>query len=120
MILPNNKVFVVLFAFFSYYFIAKVGLLFAIPPGFASTIWPAAGIGLATYLIMGRWALFGIFIASIFANYQVSNSLGNPFFLEMLILPTLLAFGTALQLIVSKRLLIRFFEIPIKAVSLKV
>ena len=118
MILPNNKAFVVLLAFFSYYVSAKIGLLFAIPPGFASTIWPAAGIGLAIYLISGRWALLGIFLASTFANYQVSNGVGNPFVPEMLILPALLAIGTTLQLIVSKLLLTKFLETPIKAFSL--
>jgi len=118
LILPNNKAFVVLLAFFSYYVFAKIGLLFAIPPGFASSIWPAAGVGLAVYLVSGRWALLGVCLASTLANYQVSNIIGNPFFIEMLTLPTLLAFGTTLQLIVSKQLLIKFCETPIKAVSL--
>ncbi|MDA8621150.1 CHASE domain-containing protein [Psychrosphaera sp.] len=119
MTLPNNKAFVVLIAFLSYYIFAKIGLLFAIPPGFASAIWPAAGIALASYLILGRFSLIGVFIASWFANYQVINSTEHSFSFAILVLPGLLALGTTIQLIISKRLLLKFCEMPIQAMSLK-
>ena len=119
MSLSENKSVIVLVAFFSYYLFAKLGLLFAIPPGFASAIWPAAGIGLACYLIFGGWAIVGVFLASLFANYQVAYSAEVPFSYQLLLLPAVLAFGTSLQLIVTKYLLTRFCHMPIKATSLK-
>lgn len=109
----------VVVAFISYYLFAKVGLLFAIPPGFASAIWPAAGIALAVFLIRGPWALLGIFFASTLANFQVGGHPTDGFLWSSLFVPSLLAAGTCLQLIISRFLAYRFCEIPLQSAALK-
>lgn len=47
---------------------AFVGLKFAIPPGNATAIWPPSGIALAGVLLLGPWALPGIWLAATLAN----------------------------------------------------
>jgi sigma-B regulation protein RsbU (phosphoserine phosphatase) len=47
---------------------AFVGLRFAIPPGNATAIWPPSGIALAGVLLLGPWALPGIWLAATLAN----------------------------------------------------
>ncbi|WP_428269729.1 response regulator [Haliangium sp.] len=47
---------------------ARAALLLAIPPGFASAVWPPAGIGLAAVLWFGYRVLPGIWLGSFAAN----------------------------------------------------
>ena len=115
---PNSAV-VILISFVSYYLFSKVGLLFAIPPGFASAVWPAAGVGLASYLIFGRMALVGVFLGALLANGQVAKE--GFFEQETLqqILPLLIAVGTVLQMAFTKWLLDRYVAKPINNTYLK-
>ncbi len=105
---------VIILSFFGYFLFAKIGLLFAIPPGFASAIWPAAGIGMAAYLIAGRWSLLGVGLASWLANFQVSYDPLVQTFSAALLLPFMISIGTVLQLLVAKRLISKFCSLPIK------
>ena len=43
----------------------KLGLLLALPPGYATSIWPPSGISLAVALTFGAKALPGVFLGSI-------------------------------------------------------
>src|SRR5215475_8176089 len=52
----------------AYYAAGRLGLLLAIPPGYASAFWPAAGIALAAVLIWGNRVWPGISLASFLAN----------------------------------------------------
>lgn len=54
---------------------AFLGLLFAIPPGNATAIWPASGIALAGVLFLGPRAGAGIFLGATLANLTTSVSL---------------------------------------------
>ena len=47
---------------------AKLSFLVTIPPGNVSPIFPSAGIALAAVLILGRRALFGVWLGSFLAN----------------------------------------------------
>lgn len=49
-----------------------LGLIFAVPPGYATAIWPASGIALGALLVWGLRVLPGIFIASYLLNFYVS------------------------------------------------
>ena len=106
---PLVKLFIGCAAYFGF---AQLGLLFAIPPGFASAIWPAAGIALGLYLMLGRWVVPGIFLGSLFANLQVSFSSAS-FDGQLLIIPSLIALASCLQLYVAKSLLLKFLTPPI-------
>ena len=58
----------------SYIVFGKLGLMLALPPGYASPIFLPAGIALAAALIGGRMTLPWIFIASLLLNLWVSYS----------------------------------------------
>lgn len=51
-----------------YAVVAKVSFLFTIPPGNITPIFPAAGIALATVMMMRRNALMGVWLGSFTAN----------------------------------------------------
>jgi two-component system, NarL family, sensor histidine kinase FusK len=58
----------------AYLLAAWIGLLLAIPPGYASPVWPPAGIALAALLALGSAALPGIFIGAAAANIGVMGT----------------------------------------------
>ena len=80
---------------------AGFGLVLAIPPGFASPIWPAAGIALAATLRWGRIALPGVFLGSFIANATAnwSGALGDIAFVA-----TMIGIGATAQAWVAARL----------------
>ena len=50
---PLHRTFLrILLLAFSYYLFAKLGLIFAIPPGYASAIWPPSGPVSYTHLTL--------------------------------------------------------------------
>jgi len=51
----------------------KLSLLLAIPPGYATAVWPAAGIALAAVLLCGYRVLPGVWIGSFLVNCNTSN-----------------------------------------------
>jgi signal transduction histidine kinase/CheY-like chemotaxis protein len=57
----------------------KLGLLLAVPPGYASPIFPPAGIAVAAMLIWGRIALPWVFLGSFLLNLWVGWGLGSAF-----------------------------------------
>src|SRR5213080_2343727 len=55
------------------YFVAgKLALLLAIPPGYATAVWPAAGIALAGVLVWGNGVWPGILLGSFYVNIGTS------------------------------------------------
>ncbi len=55
-----------------------IGLQLAIPPGFATILWPASGIALAAVLIYGYSVAGGIFLGSVSVNIWVTSQSGIP------------------------------------------
>jgi signal transduction histidine kinase/integral membrane sensor domain MASE1 len=84
----------------AYYFAGLFGLELAIPPGFASAVWPAAGIALALMVVRpGKWVVIGTFLASFILNYQlVSSNFSTPS-LSLIGIPLTIATGASLQLL---------------------
>jgi signal transduction histidine kinase len=60
-----------------YALLGALGLTLAIPPGYASPIFPAAGMALACGLIFGRRALLGVWLGSFFLNLANAWLLGT-------------------------------------------
>ncbi|MBI5535145.1 MAG: MASE1 domain-containing protein [Deltaproteobacteria bacterium] len=52
----------------AYFAAARLGLLFAIPPGNATPVWPASGIALAALVLWGNRAWPGIWLGSLLSN----------------------------------------------------
>src|SRR5258708_256097 len=57
-----------------YFAAAKVSLLVAIPPGYATAIWPPSGIALAALLLWGNRLWLGVGIGSFAANLTVEGA----------------------------------------------
>jgi len=47
----------------------KLGLLLAIPPGYATAIWPPSGIALVALLVYGYRAWPGVLLGSFLVNF---------------------------------------------------
>lgn len=56
----------------AYYVAGKLGLLLAIPPGYATAIWPASGIALAGALLFGARVWPGVLLGSFCVNVGTS------------------------------------------------
>ncbi len=97
----------------AYCIAGRLSLYLAIPPGYASPIWPAAGIGLAAVLLLGYRACPGIFIGSLFVNLWTSY---DPSSVETLYrsiaIACSIASGAALQAFFGSYLIRRFVGFP--------
>ena len=51
-----------------YVLCAKLGLMFALPPGYATFFWPASGLAFAVVYLWGHRYGIGVFIGAFFAN----------------------------------------------------
>lgn len=81
-----------------YYVIGQFGLMLAIPPGFASSIWPAAGFGMAAAMLLNRFATtLGIALGSFFLNLTVAVPDLSGVTLASTYVPASIALGTYLQ-----------------------
>ena len=58
-----------------YFVVAKASLLLAIPPGYATPVWPPSGIGLATLLLFGNRLWPGIWLGAAAVNFMVNESI---------------------------------------------
>ena len=59
----------------AYFLAAKLALLVAIPPGYATAVWPASGIALASVLLQGSRIWPGIWLGASLVNVTVQSSL---------------------------------------------
>ena len=87
----------------AYFASAKLALLLAIPPGYATPVWPPSGIALSALLIAGRRLWPGIWLGSFAANIGVEGSL---------ITAAAIAGGSALQAVAAAALVRRHVGIP--------
>ena len=86
-----------------YFAAAKVSLLVAIPPGYATAVWPPSGIGLAALLLWGRPLWPGIWLGSFAANAAIEGD-----FLAAAVIAT----GSALELYAVATLIGRRLGVP--------
>ena len=95
----------VIWVYVFYLVFAKIGVFLVMPPGQASIMWLAAGVGLASVCIYGHKAALGIFLAAL------TNSLG--YYTEIGIAEILTAssigFGAALQAVIGRFLAKAFY-----------
>ena len=57
-----------------YFATAKASLVFAIPPGYATAVWPPSGIALAAILLLGNRVWLGIWLGAALVNLTVASS----------------------------------------------
>lgn len=58
----------------SYFVAAKASLIFAIPPGYATAVWPPSGIALAAMLALGNRVWPGVWLGAALVNLTVASS----------------------------------------------
>jgi PAS domain S-box-containing protein len=93
-----------------YFAAAKLSLFAAIPPGYATPIWPPSGIGLAALLLGGTALWPGIWIGSFLANATVSGAI---------VAPALIATGSALQAFAVATVMARRIGMPTQFVGVR-
>jgi PAS domain S-box-containing protein len=94
----------------TYYVAGQLGRLLAIPPGYASALWPASGIALAGFLLCGYRIWPGILLASFLINLQVSLDTGA--LGETMALSAGIALGTVLSSVTGAVLIRRVVGFP--------
>lgn len=87
----------------AYFGAARLALAFAIPPGYATPVWPSSGIALAALLLLGLRAWPGVWIGAALVNFTVNASLP---------LALLIATGNTLEALVGAALVGRYVGIP--------
>jgi diguanylate cyclase (GGDEF)-like protein/PAS domain S-box-containing protein len=75
----------------------KLGLMLALPPGYASPIFPPAGIAIAAVFIAGKKILPAVFIGSMLLNIWVGYSSNHQINLVGLEVATLIALASTVQ-----------------------
>ncbi len=86
----------------AYFVLGRLGLLLALPPGYATAIWPPAGLAAGACLIWGgRRTWPGIFIGSAITNSLISGHFAPD------ILAAVIALGSTAQALVGEKLLRR-------------
>ncbi len=85
------------------YFVAgRAALLLAIPPGYASPVWPAAGIAVAAAIAWGPRVLPGVWLGSFAVNLSASaGALAPAALLAAAPVPAVIALGAALHAFVG-------------------
>ena len=81
-----------------YYLAGRLGLLLAIPPGFASAIWPASGVALSLLLLFKRTpVLLGTGLGSLLINFGIATQNFSAITLAALIPSSCIALGAVAQ-----------------------
>ena len=97
----------------AYYVTGRLGLLLAIPPGYATPVWLPSGIALGAILIGGYRGWPGILLGSWLLNMALSFEATNGMaLLKGVALPTSIGLGAALQAVVGAYLVRRVVGFP--------
>src|SRR5688572_22380347 len=98
-----------------YVLTGKLGLLLAVPPGYATIIWPPSGIALGMLLAGGARLWPGVFVGSFLLNALNSGAFsGDDWFSAQMAAAAGIAVGSTLQAIAGRALLARFLGLPLQ------
>ena len=88
-------------------------MLLAIPPGYASAIWPAAGLALAAILLWGYRVWPGVWLGSFAAYLWTALGAGNAILSVSTVSAAVIGSGAALQAVFGAYLILRFVGRPL-------
>jgi len=91
----------------AYLVFGKLSLLLAIPPGFATAVWPPAGVALAALMICGTRVWPGIWLGSFLLNSWISWNNGNAITPVGISFAAGIGIGAVVQALVAEKLLRR-------------
>ena len=86
-----------------YFAAAKLSLLLAIPPGYATAVWPPSGLAVAALLLAGNRMWPGVWLGAALANLTVHAAPGAA---------ALIATGNSLEALVGALLIQRLIGLP--------
>src|SRR6266496_2512296 len=86
-----------------YFSAAKLALLAAIPPGYATAVWPPSGIALAAVLLLGDRVWPGVWLGAALVNLTVQSSLAAAL---------LMGTGNTLEALAGAALVRRYLGVP--------
>jgi diguanylate cyclase (GGDEF)-like protein/PAS domain S-box-containing protein len=113
-------IFNILIVALAYFVTGKLGTFLAIPPGYATPIWPPSGIALASMLLLGYRVWPGIILGSFLVNFDTSLASGIPSeVLQSFVITFIIGTGAAIQAVVGAYLLKRFARFPNQLASEK-
>lgn len=104
-----------------YFASGRLGLFLAVPPGFATVIWPPSGIALGVLIIYG-WRLWpGILLGSFLVNCYISTAYSPETGLDFAkaLVALAIAAGSSLQGLAGYALVKRFLGLPLNFDRLK-
>src|SRR5689334_23741704 len=103
---------------FLYLLTGKLGLLLAVPPGYATIIWPPSGIALGMLIIGGARLWPGVFAGSLLLNAYNSGVFAETDWSSVKLLAAFgIAVGSTLQALTGRALLARYRGIPLQLKS---
>jgi CHASE domain/MASE1 len=92
-----------------------LGLQLAVPPGYATIIWPASGIAIAGLLLYGERLTPGIFLGPFILNCFVGGVFSAAEFdPKAIVVAAMIASGSTIQALLALFLVRRFFGIPVR------
>jgi signal transduction histidine kinase/integral membrane sensor domain MASE1 len=92
-----------------YYVAGRLSLLLAIPPGYATAVWPPAGLALAAVLLGGYRVWPGILLGSFLVNVGISfDASSATAILRSLLVAGAIGGGATLQAVLASGLIRRF------------
>ncbi|MCU7923991.1 MAG: diguanylate cyclase [Candidatus Thiodiazotropha sp. (ex Dulcina madagascariensis)] len=95
-----------------YFITGWLGLLLAIPPGYATAVWPASGAALAALLLYGYRLWPGVWLGSFMVNIAVSfDGSSSQTILKSLTIATSVGIGASLQALLGAYLINRFMNV---------
>ena len=86
---------------FAYYACTRLGLLFVIPPGRASVIWPAAGVALAVVTVFGYRYTPAVFVGALLNSFSFYDAIDG----RAVAISSVIALGAAAQAAFGKYLI---------------
>ena len=110
---PARLLLVVLGVALAYYLTGWLGLFLAVPPGYATAVWPPSGIALAAVLLYGRRIWPGIVLGSFCLNVENGfDASSGAALAASLAIPALISSAAALQAVIGGALFRRFGGFP--------
>jgi CHASE1-domain containing sensor protein len=97
-----------------YFLAGRLGQLLAVPPSYATAIWPASGIALAGVLLLGYRVWPGIFLGALLVNgwTPLSDADGIRAAVGALLVPGSISAGATIQALLGAFLVQRFVGFP--------
>lgn len=97
----------------AYALLGKIGLSLAIPPGYATPVWPPSGLALAAVLFLGLRAAPGIWLGAFVVNISGAVTGGAPEALPASIAVALgIAIGSTVQPVLGSLLIRTYSNVP--------